>query len=160
MFDPAFISTFSQSVWLLSSNIAVQLCLLVLIICIVVVLKHSRTYTFNRLTLLPYYLLLGYSILAIAQFVVSAYHSDGNSRLTQLVNLNKVNFLYEAIAFQTYEWFNSCLVINFQKQYDITTVGIEKRKFQPLEKKLSNLFYALQLVFILVSNLVVIFSHD
>lgn len=57
------------------------------------------------------------------------------------MNLNKVNFLDEALAFQIYEWLNTWLIIHFQKDYDITTVGIEKRKFQPIEKFLRNLFY-------------------
>jgi len=160
MFDPACLNTFNQSVWLLSGNIAVQLCILVILICIIVLLKHQRTYTFNRLTLLPYYYLIGYSFFAIAQFVISPYHCDGYSRLTQLVNQNKVNFLNFAVAFQAYEWFNTCLVINFQTKYDITTVGIEKRKFQPLEKALRNIFYAVLILYSLGSNIAVCFFKD
>lgn len=54
--------------------------------------------------------------------------------LVLVINVFKFNFELMAIQFQSYEWFALWFMMNFQRGYDITTVGVEKRKFKPKEK--------------------------
>ena len=73
-----------------------------------------------------------------------------------MIIVNKVFFLVAALNFQVYEWLNTLLLIKYQKGYDITNVHIvAKRKFRPVERLISNIFFGyLTLVFV-VCNLYV-----
>jgi magnesium-transporting ATPase (P-type) len=51
------------------------------------------------------------------------------------VNLLKINFQNLTISLQTFEWLCYWNMINFQKNYDMTTVCVEKRKFKIREKR-------------------------
>lgn len=145
-----------MSLWLVSMNIALQLILLLLIVCILVVINFSKA-TFNKLTLLPYFFLILYTIFAICQFATSYCLDVGHSRLKNWLIVNKVNFLDIGITFQVYEWLNTWLLIRYQIDYDITNVHIEaKRKYQPVEKCIRNVSYSLMAALFVASNVVII----
>lgn len=70
--------------------------------------------------------------------------------------MNKVTVLNMSIALQIYEWFNTWLIIKFQKKYDITDVHIEKRKFTPIEKNVYYLFIAVHVAYFVSTNIAII----
>ena len=47
----------------------------------------------------------------------------------------KSNFLFLTFAFQTYTWFCYWFLINFQQNYDLSTIEVEQRKFKPKERQ-------------------------
>lgn len=96
--------------------------------------------------------------MSIAQSVTTAMLS-GQLILAYLININAINFLYLALNCQIYEWFDTWLIIDFQKNYDISNVHIEKRKFTPLEKKMRRLFLNGSIFFILASNIALVLTY-
>ena len=58
--------------WILSIDVSLSVCLTLLIFFILVLLAFSGTATFNKLTLWPYYFMMGFSVSSILQFVFSA----------------------------------------------------------------------------------------
>lgn len=127
---------------MLSTDIALYEITIVLIICILVVLKYSATATFNKLTLLPYYFMLLQSTLALVQ-----YYSTGlvgkDYKMVYILNMARANSIFAAIAIQTFEWLNTWFIISFQKEYDITEIPIEKRRYQKMEAIRRRVFFGI-----------------
>lgn len=135
--------------WMFSADIALTELVLILIVCRLVLLRFTPGSTFNQLTLLPFYALGGCCIFALAQYYLLAFSEEPVS-LSLVFNMGKTFLMYTAIATQTYEWYNSLLMIKFQSKYNITDVHIEKRRFQPMEKKRRNLFILILAVYLVV----------
>lgn len=110
--------------WYLSIDFTLSLQLVLIIIYILVILNFSKTATFNKLTLWPYYLMLVYSILASIQYSLGALGLTNNWFTLLYVNIG--NILNTGISVQIFEWFNTYLQIMFQdrKDIDITTVVV------------------------------------
>jgi hypothetical protein len=135
--------------WMFSADIALTELVLILIVCRLVLLRFTPGSTFNQLTLLPFYALGGCCIFALAQYYLLAFSEEPVS-LSFVFNMGKTFLMYTAISIQTYEWYNSLLMIKFQSKYNITDVHIEKRRFQPMEKKRRNLFVLILAVYLVV----------
>ena len=100
--------------WILSTDISLSVCLTLLIFFILVLLSFSGTATFNKLTLWPYYFMMGFSVSSILQFVFSTLQMDnGTKAWLILINLTRTFTLYTAIGIQIFEWFNTYLQIMF-----------------------------------------------
>lgn len=113
---------------MLSVDIALYEFTALLIICILVVLKYSETATFNKLTLLPYYIQLVNSVLACVQYY--SLSLVGHSyNFVYVINQVRSDSIFAAVTIQTFEWLNTWLIISFQKKYDITEIPVEKRKY-------------------------------
>lgn len=67
--------------------------------------------------------------------------------IATILNLNKTYFLYSGLAIQTFEWYDTLKMINFQDNYNITDAHIEKRKFQPREKRRTILFIGILILY-------------
>lgn len=61
--------------WLISANVSLQLLLLLLIITILVYLNYAPQPSFNKLTLLPYYWLIPYTLVSIVMFGIINFFS-------------------------------------------------------------------------------------
>ena len=61
-----------EILWLLSCCCALSTILTLMIGVILVLLNYSKTATFNKLTLWPYYLLICWSALCYFQYIISA----------------------------------------------------------------------------------------
>jgi hypothetical protein len=146
------------ALYVISADFAFAFLLGLLVIFILTVLKYSQTASFNRLTLRPYYILIGYSILSCIQFVMTA---EIQSRVihTYFINVNKINCIYSAIGFQIYEWVNAYLIIDFQKEYTIVDVHIEKRKFVAREKRAYVHFLRALFSSLLLSNAAILIGY-
>ena len=117
---------------MLSFSSAVALICILLVTSLLVVLHFDRTSTFNRLTLWPYRLVIGYAAFKLLEYTLMV--TTGPSPLLQMASINTVNCLVTGVAIQIFEWFNTWLAIQFQDDYDITTVVVERRLFQAREK--------------------------
>ena len=71
------------------------------------------------------------------------------------VNVQKFNTEIMVIAYQIYEWFALWFMMHFQKGYDIYTVGVELRKFKPMEKK-HWLYFKSYLVFQMCMTVIIV----
>lgn len=100
---------------------------------------------------MPYYFIIGACVFACVQYYISASLGYGLDYMGVL-NVNKTFFLFSAVAIQTFEWYNTYEMINFQKDYDVTTVAIEKRKFQPVEKRRRNHFFGVIALYFVTCN--------
>jgi hypothetical protein len=95
----------SKAMYIISwDNSWVQL-LAILILCIIVRIKYDSKATPNKLTLLPYYFLLGYCFFTFLQFSWSSY-CGFSFDLLGIINLNKQLCLNCAIAIQIFEFKN------------------------------------------------------
>ena len=104
-------------------------------------------------------MLVGYSLLACVQYAASFFVSPPSIFFAlYLLPLNKLNFLFGALNVQIFEWLNCWFAMSFQKDYDITTVGIEKRKFQPRERFYWNLLLAVLWFICVISNSIMVCS--
>lgn len=97
-------------------NLATVILLGILVTSLLVILQFDEKASFNKLTLLPYYLVLCYSVLGFLQqtfsFLFPAEAGIDESPL-YLLNIAKVWFMFAAINFQSYEWINAWLIIDF-----------------------------------------------
>lgn len=141
--------------WLLCTNISVSIVTTLYVTCLVVLLKFSKTATFNKLTLMPYYFIMGSSIFKMFQYLLT-YSEFAN--LTLIVNTIGSCCLVIAVFVQIFEWFNTWLSIKFQDAQDITTVVVDRHKFQSKEKKVWCLLKGLCALFIGATNAIVIIT--
>ena len=87
---------------------------MLMIFFILVLLAFSSTATFNKLTLWPYYFVMGFSVVSLLQFVLSALQlENGATEWLTLINLMRSFTIYTAIGIQIFEWFNTYLQIMF-----------------------------------------------
>ena len=86
--------------------------LLVLLICLITLTLWSDKVTKNKLTMIPYYSMIGYSTLAIIQFVICI-ALEASPNLVEIVAINKLSFLFAAIFIQHFEWFHAWYLIHF-----------------------------------------------
>ena len=99
--------------YLLCADISFAILLFLITVCTIVLEKYSpKKNKFNRLSMRPYYMVLCYSALCITQFALTLVAQD-QILLGFLVNINKINFMYLAISFQVFEWFNAWRIIDF-----------------------------------------------
>ena len=145
--------------WELCIGIALSILLTLLIVFLLVILAQSKTATFNKLTLWPYYLMMSYSILAACQYACSepGIETDASDWVV-LFSISKGNFLYLAVGVQIFEWFNTYMQIMFQDQehVDITNVVVLKRKFQNREKFYSKIILGLVCLYFFISMVIVL----
>lgn len=109
--------------------------LLVLLICLITLTLWSETVTKNKLTMTPYYAMIGYSTLAIIQFVICI-SVDSSPDLVEIVAINKLSCLFTAIFTQHFEWFHTWYLIRFQIPVDANSLGVERMRFNAKEKKI------------------------
>ena len=124
--------TNNQKLWILSFDFALVTLLAVLIVVKVTIVKFSKHTSFNKLTLLPYYFALAYALLTMTQYCFQSQSMGDKDKFFAIknqVNNNRVCCINTAFAIQIFEWLNTWMIMNFQKNYDITDVVIEKRKF-------------------------------
>lgn len=137
--------------WLLYTDISATLVVLLLIVFRLVERSFSPGISFNKLTRAPFYCLICSLSLATLQYSFAA-ASYSLHDAAMFVSFNKTFFLYTAIAIQTFEWYNCLEIIKFQKDYDVTNVHIEKRKFIPIERRITWVFYGLLGLYFAVTN--------
>ena len=123
----------SSMVWLRSADISLVFLLGIGTFANIIRLKYSQKHSFNDLTMVPYYFVIAYSAFAVIQFTMILKIADENIIL--VINVIKINLIYTAIATQIYEWFCILKMINFQKNYNLKTVGAARDKFRPIEKR-------------------------
>jgi hypothetical protein len=123
----------------MSIELALAICLSLALITTIVVVTYDRKSTFNKLTMLPYKLLLGYCLLSVIQFT-STYAAGEAFDLACFISINRAIMLYTALAVQNFEWFSVWVMIRFQKKLDVTNVSIEKRKFIQIETEVKKYF--------------------
>jgi hypothetical protein len=101
--------------YLLCADIAFAVLLLLITIYAMVLKQYSpKKIKFNKLSMRPYYTVICYSVFCILQFSLSLVLGDDEIFLLGfLVNINKLNFMYLAIAFQLFEWFNAWRIMDF-----------------------------------------------
>lgn len=138
---------FLQIQYLASSLIAMSILLGLYTICKVVLVKETPKNPTNKLTFPPYYALIAYSVTVAVQTILSILYvtgddSNGNGLTYTLIIINmlKVNFQNLTITLQTFEWFCYWNMINFQKNYDMTRVAVEKRIFKKREQRCQLIF--------------------
>lgn len=95
-------SDYEATIWLLSANFATSILLGLLIMGMIVVLRFDDKASFNKLSLLPYYFVIGYTITEALQFLgCDLFPSDANvdENPLYLLNITKVWFIFTAINF-------------------------------------------------------------
>jgi hypothetical protein len=97
--------------WLLSANISLSIVTTLSVTCLIVLLKFSKTATFNKLTLMPYYFIIAFSTLKLCQYLLT--YSNNFDILTLIVNTNASSCAVIAVLIQIFEWFNTWLSIKF-----------------------------------------------
>jgi len=93
---------------------------------------------------------IAFALLDLVQYYSTGYVGDSYP-LAYVINIVKSDCVNTAVAIQTFEWLNTWCLIRFQKQYDITEIPIEKRKFQPKEAIRSRLFFGALSVYFIVT---------
>ena len=71
-----------------------------------------------------------------------------------IINVIKFNLCYTVFATSIYEWFCIFKMIDFQKKYNLTTVGAARDKFIPIEKR-HFLIFKTVLTFFYLSSLMI-----
>ena len=141
----------------MSANFSLSMLILVLTVCRIVLLYFNERVSYNKLTMLPFDFLIGYSLCSFTQFAGSFFISAKSMIFPlYLLPLNRMNFLFFGVNIQLFEWLNCWFVIQFQRDYDITTVCIEKRKFQPRERMWFRSLVAVHLCIAFISNVLVL----
>jgi len=76
--------------WLLSMNIATSMLSILLVICLVVKLSNSRSTSFNKLTLMPYFYIAGFAFLKMVQYSLTFSYLGRQKyqEVTLIVNTN------------------------------------------------------------------------
>ena len=128
--------------WLLCADVAFSEFVLVLILLRLVIFKYDKKSYLNKLSLLPLYFLILSVTFALLQYYYCLYKGKPN-QIALFLNMNKTYFMYSGIAIQTFEWYDTYKMINFQDDYSITDAHIEKRKFQPAERSRAKWFFSL-----------------
>ena len=156
----------SKEVYLISFTFALSAILCVTTCFIYVRSYFSRGRTNNKLTYIPYKYLMIFTFLLMLQisiaeevYIRQSNNEDSQSKTSEFViifvNVQKFNTEIMVIAYQTYEWFALWFMMHFQKGYDIYTVGVELRKFKPMEKK-HWLYFKSYLVFQMCMTVIIV----
>lgn len=92
---------------------------------------------------------------------------DGKLWFILIINMCKVNFGNIVVAFQVYEWFALWKMIDFQKDYKLTTVSLARDKFRVIERQHWLVFrliivflYILSVFTVCASFIIKKISHD
>jgi hypothetical protein len=110
------ILTEEQENWLLSLDISLSFFLGLGTFANLVRLKYSLKHKFNDLSLVPYYVVIGYSAASLVQFSMTVnYETKSISYWNTLliINVIKFNLGYTIFATAIYEWFCILSMINF-----------------------------------------------
>ena len=150
-----------MNLWLLSVDTSLSFLLGLGTSVNLVRLNYQPKHKFNDLTLVPYYIVIAFSVAGIAQYTLIA-TKDGKSKLFEntllLINVIKINLGYTVFATAIYEWFCILKMINFQKNYTLTTVGAARDKFRPIEKRHFLIFKTVLALFYLSSLTIIVLT--
>ena len=116
-------------VWPLNAALALDLLLAIFVVCIIVLLNYDDKATFNKLTMWPYFFMVGYCVLDAVQLSFMQFNPDNYFFYTISTCILKVSILSLAINVQVYEWLDASLVIWYQRNLDITTIGVARQAF-------------------------------
>ena len=108
--------TTEQANWLLSLNISLSFLLGLGTFANLIRLKYSLKHKFNDLSLIPYYIVIGYSAACIVQFSMTVnYETKSVSYKDTLLIINAIKYNLSHTVFATiiYEWFCILSMINF-----------------------------------------------
>ena len=119
--------------WLQCVVFALIISLAVFCVYLIATIKYAPGFTQNKLTLRPYTILLIYTGVFLIQSVIATVFETMTLWVLIPINVLKMSLQSSAVSVQVFEWFAIYRMIIFQKQYDMTTVGVELRKFKPQE---------------------------
>ena len=83
--------------WLINLDLATSILLMLTIISIVVIIVNDTKRSFNKLTLQPYYFMIGFCVLTVVENV-SLNILWRNASWLAFINLNRANALFISIA--------------------------------------------------------------
>lgn len=141
-----------EPTWLQCIVFAMIITLTVYDTYLIVTYKNAQGFTQNKLTMRPYRVILYFSFVFLLQMtcaIVFNLESEGVLSVMLVINVTKFCLQNSAVAVQIFEWFALYRMIDFQRRYDMTTVGVELRKFKPIELR-DRLIYKL-LIYTIVS---------
>ena len=116
-------------VWPLNAALALDLLLAIFVVSIIVLLSFDDKATFNKLTMWPYFFMVGFCVADAVQLSFMQFDTEKFLVYTISTCILKVAILSIAINVQVYEWLDASLVMWYQRNLDITTIGVARQAF-------------------------------
>ena len=120
------------------SSISCALCVIMLTVTKLLTTKNSRTKTYNRLTLRPYYSVMIYLTLLILYAVIVEIWNlkPPLEMIKREISSTKAFFTYYIVSVQLLEWTCLCMMVNFQaRSENQDRILITRDQYQKKEKQ-------------------------